>query len=739
MPITDTPLAAKNLNRMDYAIGINDARICELDSKKAEGSQLLSLISNWQLDEKTGVITITRYDGSRILFDLNIEKIPVAFELSADGILTMTTDDGTAFEANIGDMIPVLQFKDSDTISVSVSGEGINKTYTFSVKKGSITDEMIESEYLASVTVQAGYAKQYAENAYQSQNNATYEAELARSYAVGGSSVRDGEDTDNAKYYKEQSESYVDTVVSAAAEATESAGRASNSADYAEANAQLSIESADRASNSAVQAEGYKNDAQASAKAANAYMVDAQNLSLGAGEAATEAGISKNEANAQALLSQSYAVGNSGVRDGEDTDNAKYYYQQCKDIAGGDIVTKSEVGAAGGVASLDDNGHVPASQLPSYVDDVIEGQYISSTEFVDTEGDIITPESGKVYVDVSTGNVTSGRTYRWSGSVYAVIGNDLALGTTSSTAFRGDLGQMAYEHSQTTGNPHGVSASDVGLGNVPNVSTNNQTPTYTEATSNMKLTSGEKLTVAFGKIAKAIASLITHLADATLHITAAERTSWNAKVDLSSSQELTNKTYNGYTLGAACAKSVTDSSSASAFGTGTGLVTERDVYYGTPTINGVKTYTSSTNIYAPMAVGSNGYVLKSTGSGAPSWVAQSSLAVGSATKAAQDTNGNNIANTYLAKKWQHILSNVLAGTYTVDDISSYTDILITYGYLYQVQTSMLIPNDVFLLGQENSITDALNNQYAVIKRVSATSIQIISNSNPDWYVRFYAR
>ncbi len=52
---------------------------------------------------------------------------------------------------------------------------------------------------------------------------------------------------------------------------------------------------------------------------------------------------------------------------------------------------------------------------------------------------------------------------------------------------------------------------DVGLGNVPNVSTNNQTPTYTVATTLAKLTSGEKLSAAMGKIAKAITDLISHI------------------------------------------------------------------------------------------------------------------------------------------------------------------------------------------------------------------------------------
>ena len=86
-------------------------------------------------------------------------------------------------------------------------------------------------------------------------------------------------------------------------------------------------------------------------------------------------------------------------------------------------------------------------------------------------------------------------------------------------------------------------------------------------------------------------------------------------------------------IGTAATKSYTDSSSASAIGTGTSVTTERDVYHGLPTINGSHSYTSNTNIYAPTSVGTNGYVLKSAGTGAPSWVAQSTLSAGTATYA----------------------------------------------------------------------------------------------------------
>ena len=62
-------------------------------------------------------------------------------------------------------------------------------------------------------------------------------------------------------------------------------------------------------------------------------------------------------------------------------------------------------------------------------------------------------------------------------------------------------------------NPHGVTKAQVGLGNVPNVATNNQTPTYTVGESLTGLTSGETLTVAMGKLAKAVQGLQEHLAN----------------------------------------------------------------------------------------------------------------------------------------------------------------------------------------------------------------------------------
>lgn len=67
------------------------------------------------------------------------------------------------------------------------------------------------------------------------------------------------------------------------------------------------------------------------------------------------------------------------------------------------------------------------------------------------------------------------------------------------------------DHTKNKNNPHGVTKSHVGLSKVPNVSTNDQTPTYTQATSLKNIISGETLSISFGKLMKAIADLISHL------------------------------------------------------------------------------------------------------------------------------------------------------------------------------------------------------------------------------------
>lgn len=114
-------------------------------------------------------------------------------------------------------------------------------------------------------------------------------------------------------------------------------------------------------------------------------------------------------------------------------------------------ITNTEKGSAGGVASLDSTGKVPSSQLPSYVDDVIEGYYYNGSFYSDSaHTELITPETGKIYVDLDTN-----KTYRWGGTTYVEI---------SQSTIHKFVGTFTVPISQKTGNAtivHSLGSSDV--------------------------------------------------------------------------------------------------------------------------------------------------------------------------------------------------------------------------------------------------------------------------------------
>lgn len=103
------------------------------------------------------------------------------------------------------------------------------------------------------------------------------------------------------------------------------------------------------------------------------------------------------------------------------------------------------------------DGLIPAAILPGYMDSTIE---------VDNFGALPMPGgSSQIYITRDTN-----KTYRWTGTTYVVINETLALGYTAGTAFPGNKGQLAYDHSLRMDNPHGVRAADIGLERVNNTS-----------------------------------------------------------------------------------------------------------------------------------------------------------------------------------------------------------------------------------------------------------------------------
>ena len=209
-PDVRSPLAALYLNRINNGLNTVDDRVILLDTNKANQTDELQDIKSVSYNSTTGVWIFTHQDGTTDTFNQNVEKIPVSFSMSVDGIITMETADGTQYTADVGSLIKIYNFNDTDIIDFTTDIDTYgNRTITATIKDGSITGAKLQPNYLADITVQAQNAAASASAASDSANDADYDAQLSKSYAIGDETVRPGSSTDNAKYYKEQAAAIV--------------------------------------------------------------------------------------------------------------------------------------------------------------------------------------------------------------------------------------------------------------------------------------------------------------------------------------------------------------------------------------------------------------------------------------------------------------------------------------------------------------------------------------------------
>lgn len=208
-----TPLGKTNLNKMDKAIDTIDnevvsisANVNAIDTTKADKTQLNNMVTDISFNDKNGVISITKYNGTVLNIDTAMEKIAVNFEYNAQTQqLILTLENGEKQYIDMSALITQYEFKGTDTIAFSVDSDG---KVNASIKSGSITKAMLSSEVMSAITLSESNAVASAQAAAQSATNADMDAKLSQSYSVGKSGIRDGEDTDNAKYYSEQAEKF---------------------------------------------------------------------------------------------------------------------------------------------------------------------------------------------------------------------------------------------------------------------------------------------------------------------------------------------------------------------------------------------------------------------------------------------------------------------------------------------------------------------------------------------------
>ena len=201
-PSDKTPINETNLNKMDSALDEVDNRIVEQDTIKATKTEVSDLVKDISFDENTGIITVTKKNGSSITIDTSMEKIAINFDYDAETQqIVLTLIDGTKQYIDLSALITQYEFIDTDTVIFSISTDG---KVSAIVKDGSITEDKLQPNYLAKIKVETAKSQTYMNNAEASAIN-------SQSWAIGGTSTRDGEDKDNSKYYSEKSKEYMGT------------------------------------------------------------------------------------------------------------------------------------------------------------------------------------------------------------------------------------------------------------------------------------------------------------------------------------------------------------------------------------------------------------------------------------------------------------------------------------------------------------------------------------------------
>ena len=349
-------------------------------------------------------------------------------------------------------------------------------------------------------------------------------------------------------------------------------------------------------------------------------------------------------------------------------------------------VDESKVGAANGVASLDSGGKIPASQIPGGFDNIEEYDTLKSFP--------TTGEEGKIYVAKDT-NLT----YRWTGTQYVEISPSLALGETSKTAYRGDRGKTAYEHSQITGD-----------------ATIHHTHTNKELLDSYTQTEAD--------LANAVAKVHEHGNKSVLDgITSAKVEAWDSKA---ASFDILPTTRGGTGTNAE-SKSALTSKLINSLSLEESEPVDAD-YYVAQYRNGGTSNTS----FVRRPVSYLWYYIKGKISSALGLTASSyagkAAKAGTADKAVADGRGNNIANTYATKTELSAKQNSLTAgkNITIDGntISSDQVFVATYG-----TTKYAEVKTAYEAGKICTVFK--DKRYYYIKSIDTASIMFASSNGKD--------
>ena len=217
-PSIESPINAVHLNHMEDGINEMDNRILILAQDKADAADMANVIIDFTMDDTTGVMTFTRFDGSTFTHDTAVEKIALNCYLEGDNFV-LELADGTKQKVSLSKFIDTYTFSSTDTIRITANGKNIFAD----IPDGKITLAKLEPTILSTIrqyTLDAQTSKGVAEQAASTAqgwaiggtgfegNNAKYYASKSQRYAVGG--VEEGDAKDNAKAYCEAAKGYAE-------------------------------------------------------------------------------------------------------------------------------------------------------------------------------------------------------------------------------------------------------------------------------------------------------------------------------------------------------------------------------------------------------------------------------------------------------------------------------------------------------------------------------------------------
>ena len=311
------------------------------------------------------------------------------------------------------------------------------------------------------------------------------------------------------------------SVAADSAAATKAAGDAATAQTAAEAARDEAVGSKTAAAASAASAGQDKQAAQAAKAAAETAKTDAQAAAADAEESAAAAAQSATQVAANSKTAESWAVGGTGTREGEDSNNAKYWCESAQAIAGG------------GVTSFNGRGGIVKPQKGDYTAEMVEADASGAAAAVQSnldghEGD-------------TTAHITAAERTKWNGKqdklTFDTAPTANSTNPVTSGGVKAELDKKANAtslgaHTGNTDNPHQVTAAQTGAdpagtGKSEAASAVSAHNSSSAAHSDIRTALAGKETA--GAAATVQGNLDDHEADTTKHVTAAERTAWNAK------------------------------------------------------------------------------------------------------------------------------------------------------------------------------------------------------------------